>query len=175
MQNLLISCITILSKFCIVVAWVYKRLSRLEPNFHRLYWPPILLEGLHTPGQINPDAKFIRGFDELDAYFTKLCGSDWMNQEWARYWRGQHQESKTDDVRDLKYEKQNRVKPLANTGPRRDRELIKRLCFEYLSSNQGTKISSYKLARWLKSEHDIVVNQKTTWTIIKRYQNAKKE
>ncbi len=29
---------------------------------------------------------FFRSYAEFDVYFKEVCGADWRNQEWARFW-----------------------------------------------------------------------------------------
>ncbi len=126
------------------------------------------------PGAGGDNGRFLRSFKELDRYFTELCGPDWMNEEWAIYWRSQHRETQRDDSRDLKYEMEQRVTPIGSSGPRRDIKTVRALCASLF--NEDSKISSYALARKLKSRYDISLSQKMAWHILKklRSQNESK-
>lgn len=143
-------------------------MSRLEPEFHKLHWPPILVEGHHVPGHTCVDCKFIRSFNELNAYLSDLCGHDWRTQDWAVYWVKQHQQTKDDDRRDAQFENNARVKPLA-PSVRRSGTLIRKLADDYFENDP--KISSYKLCRLLMRDHDLHVSHVTAWKIIKKLRN----
>lgn len=143
-------------------------MGTLEPGFQRLHWPPLVKEIEHTKDYPGYRYKYFTSFRELDSYFSGLCGHNWREQEWAVYWINQHKETQNDDRRDP-----DPIRPKAPTGNRRDIKLIHKLCRDYLDSHVGTKISTYKLARWLLSEHDINVNQATIWRFVKRYKAEK--
>lgn len=143
-------------------------MGRLEKQFRRLYWPPLVKRAVDSTEFPGYKYEFFTGFRELNEYFTELCGADWMDQEWAVYWRNQHLETKNDDRRDTKYDKDKRVTPIGTSGPRRDIKRITQLCADYLIDHQNEKVSSHKLARHLHSEHGIEVHYATVWRILKR-------
>lgn len=145
-------------------------MGRLESQFKRLYWPPLVKETVTSKEYPGYRYEFFSGFTELNKYFTNLCGPDWHNQEWAIYWRTQHQETKDDDRRDYKFDKEQRVTPLNNTGSRRDMKSIRAHCADIYAENP--QISSYGLARQLLAKHDITLSQKMAWIILKKFRSA---
>jgi len=141
-------------------------LGRLERGFDKLHWPPVLLSGLHEPGHQCFECVWIKTTSQLNEYFTDLCGQDWKKQTWALYWIGQHVQTQYDDRKEAKREMDKRVTPHGNDGPRRDIHKIRELGKIYFEQNNS--ISSYRLAKVLKDEHDILVTQKTMWSILKK-------
>ena len=141
-------------------------MGRLEPEFRRLHWPPLVREAVETKDYPGYRYEFFSGFNELNRYFTELCGEDWYKQEWAEFWRNQHLETKNDDRKDIDFIHDRRIKPLGNDGPKRNGKVIRQLIAEYYKEQPA--VSSYKLARYLRDEHGITITQKAVWSILKK-------
>lgn len=149
-------------------------MGRLEPEFRRLHWPPLVREAVENKDYPGYRYEFFSSFNELNKYFIELCGPDWMSEEWAIYWRNHHRETQRDDARDLKYEMGQRVTPIGRSGPRRDIKQVHTYCEKIIIGN--LTISSYELVRQLKFRYDITLSQKMAWHILKklRSQNESK-
>lgn len=137
-------------------------MGTLEPGFQRLHWPPLVKEIEHTKDYPGYRYKYFTSFQELNSYFSDLCGHNWREQEWAKYWINQHLETKNDDRKAF-------ISPAPDSskgGPRRDIKMIRELVHTYYNINP--KMSSYKIARHIAHEQGITVSHQTVWSILKK-------
>lgn len=143
-------------------------MGQLEEGFDKLHWPPVLIDGLHVPLHQCIKCVWIKNFKDLNIYFSAICGPDWKSQEWAKYWIGQHEQTKHDDRKEYTREVGNRVTPHNSTGPRRDSALIRQLIFRYLSACD-TLPSTRAVMKYLLSTYGIVVWHTLCWRYIKQW------
>jgi len=69
----------------------------LESNVSDKFWPPLVKNVEITSDYPGYKMRYFTSFDELNDYFSKECGEEWMQQEWAKYWIGQHQQTRYED------------------------------------------------------------------------------
>lgn len=67
----------------------------------RSYLPPLVKSVNFTREYPGFSYQYFKNFEEINSYFSELCGDDWMNQEWAKVWIGEHSKEKMRQKRNL--------------------------------------------------------------------------
>lgn len=105
---------------------------------------------------------YFTSFNELDQYFRELCGDDWKEQEWAKFWLRDH-------WRTLKQE--SKPMPVAKSKKTKDgvkikypKRLVKALAEHYVKE---CNLSLRETARALREKDGIALDHSTIAKLLK--------
>lgn len=137
----------------------------LEDGLSSKFWPPLVKEVTITRDYPGYKYEFFTNFDDLNNYFTELCGEDWRHQEWAKYWIGQHRSTKYQNSLEIRILTGD-VDP-AKLKPFVDYPVVAENIIK-IQQRLGKKVSALKI---LKELNDIGFDLKkdTVYRIMKKY------
>lgn len=139
----------------------------LEDEFRKYRWPPLVKSVTYITTYPGYRHEFFRTFKDLDEYFSQECGADWQTQEWAKFWLGQHMQTRNDDRREYLIEHKGLVPQVDKLRkPRSDHDKIVEYILELKKLNNKFP-SARKLEASLKSS-GIVVDHNTVWRILRK-------
>lgn len=97
----------------------------IEPEVMNKFWPPLVKEAELCATYPGYKYKYFNSFEELDAHFREICGEDWIEQEWAKFWIGQHNMSRRAFKKELELRKNGNIEIRPRINKAVIRQIIK--------------------------------------------------
>lgn len=136
----------------------------IEPEAIQKFWPPLVKETLLVSEHPGYRHIFFETYEELNEYFTELCGPDWKEQEWCKFWLQQHKNTKKAYQKELEVRRGN--VSVETIRPRLDEKEVLDI-LRTLTQSDGVKLSIRGIRKELHSRgYDVSVG--SVWYYVQR-------
>lgn len=137
----------------------------LEDGLSDKFWPPLVKEISITKDYPGYKYEFFDNYEDLDKYFTDLCGDDWVHQPWAQYWIGQHKLTQRRNKLEIKI-------MMGEIDPSKTRTFVNydqiAASIQQIKDKLGRKVSVLKIIKEL-NDSGLNVSKNTVYRVIKKY------